>query len=137
MAREAQARYRRDLAVFALAALCTTPLVLQMVWMLATGRHDNAIAPWLQFALAAPVQFVAGARFYRGAWNALRNGAANMDVLVALGTTVAFVLSGRMLYGRKVTRTAFAAVLSFLGLVGLLSLITADGSPTAARSSWC
>ena len=70
-----------------LAALCTTPLVLQMVWMLATGRHDEAIAPWLQFVLAAPVQFVAGARFYRAAWGALRARSANMDVLVALGTT--------------------------------------------------
>ncbi|HYI52434.1 MAG TPA: hypothetical protein VEX57_00600 [Microlunatus sp.] len=49
-------------------------------------------------------------------------------LLAPVTITVAFVLSGRMLYGRKVTRTAFAAVLSFLGLVGLLSLITADGS---------
>jgi hypothetical protein len=48
-------------------------------------------------------------------------------VLAPVTIVVAFVLSGRMLYGRKVTRTAFAAVLSFLGLVGLLSLITADG----------
>ncbi len=49
-------------------------------------------------------------------------------VLAPVTIIVAFVLAGRMLYGRKVTRTAFAAVLSFLGLVGLLSLITADGS---------
>ena len=49
-------------------------------------------------------------------------------VLAPVTMVVAFVLSGRMLYGRKVTRTAFAAVLAFLGLVGLLSLITADGS---------
>ncbi|HVK36095.1 MAG TPA: hypothetical protein VM428_10590, partial [Microlunatus sp.] len=49
-------------------------------------------------------------------------------VLAPVTIIVAFVLAGRMFYGRKVTRTAFAAVLSFLGLVGLLSLITADGS---------
>ena len=49
-------------------------------------------------------------------------------VLAPVTMVVAFVLSGRMRYGRKVTRTAFAAVLAFLGLVGLLSLITADGS---------
>jgi hypothetical protein len=49
-------------------------------------------------------------------------------VLAPVTIIVAFVLAGRMSYGRKVTRTAFAAVLSFLGLVGLLSLITADGS---------
>ena len=52
-------------------------------------------------------------------------------MLAPVTIVVAFVLSGRMLYGRKVTRTAFAAVLAFLGLVGLLSLITADGSFSA------
>ena len=49
-------------------------------------------------------------------------------VLAPITLVVAFLLSSRVLYGRKATRTAFAAVLSFLGLVGLLSLITADGS---------
>ena len=48
---------------------------------------------WVQFALATPVQFVLGARFHAGAWRALRAGGANMDVLVALGTTAAFGLS--------------------------------------------
>src|SRR4029450_6389927 len=58
------------------------------------GRHDVMLLPvWLQAALATPVQFWAGARFYRGSWNALRGGAANMDVLVALGTTAAYVYS--------------------------------------------
>jgi P-type Cu+ transporter len=92
-AAEEARRYHRSLAVFALAAACTAPLVGQMAWMAVTGRHDSELPAWLQFALATPVQFVAGARFYRGAWNALRGGAANMDVLVALGTSVAYVLS--------------------------------------------
>ena len=43
--------------------------------------------------LATPVQFVAGARFYRGAWKALRAMSANMDVLVALGTSAAYFFS--------------------------------------------
>ena len=47
----------------------------------------------LQFALATPIQFWAGARFYAGAWKALRGGSANMDVLIALGTTAAFAYS--------------------------------------------
>ena len=85
-------RYRRELSTFALAALLTAPLVAQMVFMV-TGRHEIELPVWLQFALATPVQFWAGARFYRGAWKALRGGAANMDVLVALGTTAAFVFS--------------------------------------------
>ncbi len=85
-------RYLRELSVFAFAALLTAPFVGQMVF-LATGRHETEMAVWLQFALAAPVQFVAGARFYAGSWKALRGGAANMDVLVALGTTAAFAFS--------------------------------------------
>jgi len=55
-----------------------------------------AHAPWVNWfmlALATPVQFYVGWGFYVGAWNALRNGAANMDVLVALGSTVAYVYS--------------------------------------------
>ena len=53
------------------------------------GAAHHLLPPWLQLALATPVQFVSGARFYRGAWHALRGGAANMDVLIALGTTMA------------------------------------------------
>jgi P-type Cu+ transporter len=85
-------RYRKDLSTFAIAALLTAPLVAQMVFMV-NGAHEIEMPIWLQFALATPVQFYAGARFYRGAWNALRGGAANMDVLVALGTTVAYLFS--------------------------------------------
>lgn len=49
--------------------------------------------PWFQLALAAPVQFVIGWPFYVGAFKALRGGSANMDVLVALGTSAAFFYS--------------------------------------------
>ncbi|VBB07806.1 p-type atpase phosphorylation site [Lucifera butyrica] len=49
--------------------------------------------PYLQLVLATPVQFVAGGQFYRGAYSALRNGSANMDVLVALGTSAAYFYS--------------------------------------------
>ena len=82
----------RTSRLFALAALLTAPLVAQMVFMV-NGRHEIMMPVWLQFALATPVQFWAGARFYRGAWNAVRGGAANMDVLVALGTTAAYLYS--------------------------------------------
>ncbi len=85
-------RYRRELANFAFAALLTAPFVAQMAFM-ASGRHDTEMPYALQCALAALVQFVAGWRFWRGAFNALRGGAANMDVLVALGTGVAFAFS--------------------------------------------
>ena len=56
--------------------------------------------PWVQAALAAPVQFWLGARFYRAGWAALRAGTGNMDLLVALGTSAAFGLSAWMLLTR-------------------------------------
>ncbi|KAA6450652.1 heavy metal translocating P-type ATPase [Bacillus swezeyi] len=49
--------------------------------------------PWVQFALATPVQFIVGRQFYVGAYKALRNKSANMDVLVALGTSAAYFYS--------------------------------------------
>lgn len=49
--------------------------------------------PWLQFVLASCVQFIIGAPFYVSAYRAIRGGIANMDVLVVLGTSVAYVLS--------------------------------------------
>jgi Cu+-exporting ATPase len=49
--------------------------------------------PWVQLALATPVQFIIGKQFYVGAYKALKNGSANMDVLVALGTSAAYFYS--------------------------------------------
>lgn len=88
---QAAARARRDLVMVCLSALFTLPLVGQMVFDLGGGHA--MLPPLVQLALACPVQFVIGARFYVGAWKALRNGTGNMDLLVALGTTAAFGLS--------------------------------------------
>ena len=72
-------------------AVLTLPLVLPML-LLPFGVH--AMPPgWLQLLLATPVQFWLGARFYRAGWGALRAGAGNMDLLVALGTSAAYGLS--------------------------------------------
>jgi len=95
-AREVRARLalradRKRLALVAMAGALTLPLVLPM--LLAPLGVGFAVPGWLQLVLAAPVQFIAGARFYRGAWGALRARSANMDVLVSLGTTAAFALS--------------------------------------------
>ncbi|MDQ0270455.1 heavy metal translocating P-type ATPase [Cytobacillus purgationiresistens] len=54
---------------------------------------DFLMNPWVQLALATPVQFIIGWQFYVGAYKALRNGSANMDVLVALGTSAAYFYS--------------------------------------------
>jgi Cu+-exporting ATPase len=73
------------------AGLLSLPMVLSMV----SGMlgMDWMIPAWLQFLLATPVQFWLGARFYRAGWGALKAGTANMDVLVALGTSAAYGLS--------------------------------------------
>ena len=82
----------REWWLLAGSAVLTLPLVLQMIGMFAND-HRWMMAPLWQLLLATPVQFVAGWRFYRGAYKALRGGGANMDVLVALGTTVAYAYS--------------------------------------------
>ncbi|WP_425723920.1 heavy metal translocating P-type ATPase [Hydrogenophaga sp. R2] len=74
-----------------LGALLSLPLVLPMVGDLA-GRHWMLPA-WAQFALATPVQFWLGARFYRAGWHALKAGTGNMELLVAIGTTAGWALS--------------------------------------------
>jgi P-type Cu+ transporter len=73
----------------------TAPFIVQMVVMFLPGAatHEELLPRWLQLALATPVQFVIGRRFYTGAWNALRGGGANMDVLIALGTSIAWLWS--------------------------------------------
>ena len=71
--------------------LLSLPLALPMVGDL-FGKHWMLPA-WWQFALATPVQFWLGARFYRAGWGALRAGTGNMDLLVALGTSAAYGLS--------------------------------------------
>ncbi len=97
-AAEKQARaeaYRHERAQFVIALLLTAPLLLEMGLMLA-GIH-LMLPSWLQWLLATPVQFWSGKRFYTGAWHSLRGGGANMDVLIALGTSAAYLLSCAML----------------------------------------
>ena len=85
------ARRLPDVWPIAVAAALSLPLLLPMLG-LAFGRHWM-LDGWLQFALATPVQFWLGARFYIAGWKALRAGAGNMDLLVALGTSAAWGLS--------------------------------------------
>ncbi|WP_210215633.1 heavy metal translocating P-type ATPase [Mongoliimonas terrestris] len=93
-----RAAYRRTLAVFALSAALTLPFIVSMVAMMAGAGH--LMNPWTELVLATIVQAVAGARFYRGAAKALASGGANMDVLVALGTTAAWGFSTWMVLTR-------------------------------------
>ena len=82
---------QRERWALLLAMLLTLPLVIPM-FAEPFGLHWMLPA-WLQFALATPVQFIFGARFYRAAWSALRARAGNMDQLVAIGTSAAYGLS--------------------------------------------
>ncbi len=75
----------------ALAALLSLPLIAPML-LQPFGVHWM-LPGWLQLLLATPVQFWLGARFYRAGWKALRAGAGNMDLLVAIGTSAAYFLS--------------------------------------------
>jgi P-type Cu+ transporter len=82
---------------FIFSAILTLPLLWTMVahfsFLSFIYMPDILMNPWLQLALATPVQFIIGAQFYKGAFNALRNKGANMDVLVALGTSAAYFYS--------------------------------------------
>ncbi len=110
-----QAAYRQDLILFAVSALLTLPLLAQMVGMFA--GHMELWPRGLQWLLATPVQFWIGARFYRGAWNALRGGSANMDVLVALGTSMAYLFSTTVTFLGLAEHVYFEASASIITLV--------------------
>ncbi|MCK1982033.1 MULTISPECIES: heavy metal translocating P-type ATPase [Bacillaceae] len=82
---------------FIFSAILSIPLLWAMVshfeftsfiWL-----PEMFMNPWVQLALATPVQFLVGGQFYVGAFKALRNKSANMDVLVALGTSAAYFYS--------------------------------------------
>ncbi|HZG85649.1 heavy metal translocating P-type ATPase [Paenibacillus sp.] len=93
--REHEAKSMRNKLIA--SAILSLPLLWSMVghfsftaWIYAPSLFMN---PWFQLLLATPVQFIIGGPFYVGAYKALRNGSANMDVLVALGTSAAYLYS--------------------------------------------
>jgi Cu+-exporting ATPase len=75
----------------AVGLVLSAPLALPMLGDL-FGFHWM-LAAWLQFALATPVQFVLGARFYKAGWHSLKALTGNMDLLVAIGTSAGWTLS--------------------------------------------
>ena len=83
---------RRDFVVA--AALTILILVGSLPHMLGISIPlSMPVLNWMLLALATPVQFWAGRRFYKGAWGALKHGQANMNTLVALGTSAAYLYS--------------------------------------------
>lgn len=84
-----EAELRRLKVMVALSAALAAPTLILTYFPLGTPVP----LPWLLLCLATPVQFVAGWRFYQGAWNAIRTRMSNMDLLIALGTTAAYSYS--------------------------------------------
>lgn len=108
--REREAAQRtRDMRLFVMSLVltivimlvCMTPVGMHAIMPLATAvfgpNHTHEQMMFVMnivcLVLTVPIQFVAGARFYKGAWGALRARSANMDTLVAVGTTIAFAYS--------------------------------------------
>jgi Cu+-exporting ATPase len=128
-----EATAHADMRQFVIAALLTAPLVAQMIPM-SLGWQHVMLPQWLQLLLALPVQFWAGARFYRGAWHALRGGSANMDVLVALGTSAAFAYSAVVTVTGADGHVYFEASAAIITLVLLGKLLEAGARRRASAA---
>lgn len=117
---------------FIISALLTAPMLIEMLLMV-TGNHFM-LPDWLPFVLATPVQFWIGRRFYTGAWSSLKGGGANMDVLVALGTSAAYFMSCAVLLLNLDQPVYFesSATLITLVLLGKLLEARAKGKTSSA-----
>ncbi len=100
-AREKEINQQRKLLILGL--VFTVPLfILSMSHDFSLLPHMISDAPWFIWVLlmlATPVQFIVGAQYYTGAYKSLKNGSANMDVLVALGTSFAYFYSLPIVFG--------------------------------------
>lgn len=85
--KELEAVFRMQRNWFLFSLFLSLPIMFTMT------LHDNRWVGWLNLLLATIVQFSAGLTFYRGSWYALKSKSANMDVLVALGTSAAYFYS--------------------------------------------
>lgn len=92
-----QQEIEKQTGKFIFSVILSLPLLWAMVGHFSFTSFiyvpDMFMNPWVQFALATPVQFLIGKQFYVGAYKALKNKSANMDVLVALGTSAAYFYS--------------------------------------------
>lgn len=134
--RERMEAYRRERMQFFISLLLTAPLLAEMLMMF-LGSHSmqqRLLPVWLQWLLATPVQFWIGKRFYSGAWHSLRGGGANMDVLVALGTGAAYLLSCAVLLFHLQQPVYFEASATIITLVLLGKLLEARAKQRASSA---
>lgn len=117
-------RLKREWYAFLFGAAVSVPFLVQMVGDF-TGQHALMMPPIVQFALATAVQFTIGWRFIRGAYNALRGGSANMDVLVAMGTLAAYIYSSVIVWTGSESGLYFEAAVVIITLIILGKLLEA------------
>lgn len=116
---------------FVFSLILSTPLIIMNIAPF-FGR-SFPINPWVQLLLATPVQFIAGWQFYVGAYKSLKASAANMDVLVALGTSVAYFYSVFALFtGGSMYYFESSAMLITIILLGKLLETIAKGRTSEA-----
>ncbi|MGC8991128.1 MAG: heavy metal translocating P-type ATPase, partial [Verrucomicrobiia bacterium] len=96
--------------------------------------HGKAWFAWASFLLALVVQVFCGARFYRGAWAQLKARSANMDTLVALGSTAAFGFSVYLLFSGLPGHLYFLESTAILTLISLGHLLEARATEQAASA---
>lgn len=137
--REAQesAAAHQALIQVIVSALLTLPLLVGMLAM--AGLLPWHLPAWLELVLATPVQFWVGRRFYRGAWLAIKNRSANMDVLVATGTSAAYfyslylLLTLGMAASGKLYFEASAIIITLISLGKLLEARAKRSTRSAIR----
>ncbi|GAN68812.1 heavy metal translocating P-type ATPase [Acetobacter orleanensis] len=115
------ANWRAERNQFLLTALLSLPFFGQMVGMFLGALP--MMPDWAQLLLATPVQFFCGRHLYQRAWNAVRGGSANMDVLVVLGTTIAYVFSAIVVLFHLPQPVYFEASASIITLISLGKLM--------------
>lgn len=121
---------------FIISAILSIPLFSAMFFHMAgveNGLSNILNNGWFQLLLATPVQFIIGYRFYKGAYNALRGGGANMDVLISMGTSAAYFFSVyNLLIGVNEFYFESSAVIITLILLGKLFEAIAKGKTSEA-----
>jgi Cu+-exporting ATPase len=115
-----------------LGAAVTVPLMIAE-W--GFGLEGERWFTWASLVLALPVQVLCGARFYRGAWQQLRVGQSNMDTLVALGSSAAFLFSVYgLFYPSRVGHTYFMESAAIITLISIGHWLESMASSRAAQA---
>ena len=109
-------------------------MLLLMIGEWGFRLEDQVWFRWSAFAVATVVQVFAGARFYRGAWNQLRAGSSNMDTLVALGSTTAYLYSAFLLFSGSAAHLYFMEAAAIISLISVGHWVEARVSAKASKS---